>query len=408
MSRFIAPFRQFFLKATDASFEYGEATALMILASIATGRRELDYGRGVRPNLFMMLAGDSSVPRKTTCVNFAKQFVKDVDDQRVGPRDYTIEGLIKWMQQKDPATSKTRNKVTLFAEEFGADLARMEAYASTMTADFCALYDGNTFEKARASSGVTRIERPRVNLFAACAYHMLAKFIRPRDWLSGYMMRFIFVAPTEMRPQEEIQPLFPHPEYQQAIVALKTLRDDLNTQHVVLQLDSAALAYYRQEMGRFNQHLKTLGPVQQTYQARFGVNVLKLALLYQLDVDPFSYVTQLAVHQAFTFAFQTCWPSFIEAYNRTAMGEFESLFTSVHETIRVYGPITRLQLARHYWGNELLDKVVSYMKTHQIVSTMKGPPEKLMLSDQWAAYVAHLKYQADLARQQQQTADVLN
>jgi len=33
---------------------------------------------------------------------------------------------------------------------------------------------------------------------------------------------------------------------------------------------------------------------------RFGVNVLKLALLYQLDVDPYSYVTQLAVHQAFS------------------------------------------------------------------------------------------------------------
>lgn len=403
MSRFIAPFMQFFAKATDAPFSFGEASALMTISTIALGRRELAYGEGIKPNLFCMLVGDSSVARKSTAVKFAKKFTTEVDDQRVGPRDYTVEGLIKWMQQKDPATSKTRNKVALFAEEFGADLARMEAYASTMTADFCALYDGDTFEKARASSGVTRVERPRVNLFAACAYHMLAKYIRPRDWLSGYMMRFIFVAPSEMRPQEEIQPLFPHPEYQQAVVSLKTLRDDLNAQHVALQLDPAALAYYRQEMKRFNHHLKTLGPVQQTYQARFGVNVLKLSLLYQLDVDPFSYVTQLAVQQAFQFAFSTCWPSFIEAYNRTAMGEFESLFTSVYETLRVAGPMTRLQLAQRYWGNELLDRVVTYMKAHNIVQTPKtSQGEQIALTETWQAITMYLKQQAEIIRQQQQ------
>ncbi len=394
MSRFIAPFRQFFLKATDAPFEYGEAAALMTLASIAVGRRELDYGSGIRPNLFMMLAGDSSVARKSTSVGLAKKLLKDVDDQRVGPRDYTVEGLLKWMGEKDPNTKKTRNKVTLFAEEFGADLARMEAYAGTMATDFCALYDGESFEKVRAKSGMFRVERPRVNLFAACAYPLLKRYVRPRDWMGGFFMRFLFVAPTQLRPTYPIAPPFPYPDYSQCVVALKTLRDDLKhsaATHSKLRLDPQAEQLYAHVMVQFQQFAKALGPVPQTYFARFGTNLLKLALLYQLDIDPYSYVTALAVQQAIHFCSHVCWNSFSETYRQTAMGEFETLFYSVYDMLReANAPVSRLDLARKYWGNELLERVVVYMKTHGIVKVLtdNNRSERIILSELWASYYA--------------------
>lgn len=405
MSRFIAPFRQFFFKACDAPVEYGEATALMCLASIAVGRRELDYGRGIRPNLFMMLAGDSTIARKSTCVTMAKDFVQEVDDQRVGPRDFTIEGLLKWMQQKNPATGKTRNKVALFSEEFGADLARMEAYAGTMATDLCALYDGESFEKARAHSGFIRVERPRVNLFAACAYPFLKRYVKPRDWMGGFFMRFMFVTPTHMRTPYPITPPFPGPEWQQAVVAFKTLRDDLHTSqanYLKLRLDQQAEQYYASLMQQFTAYAKTLGTVPQTYLGRFSANILKLALLYQIDIDPTSWVTVLAVQQAVQFAMQTCWPSFAETYKQTALGEFETLFHSVYETLRTEGPLLRSELARKYWGNELLDRVVGYMKTHGVASSVRvqqaGSPvqaERLGLTETWARIYAEAKAQAD-------------
>ncbi len=395
MSRFIAPFRQFFLKATDAPFEYGEAAALMTMASIAVGRRELDYGSGIRPNLFLMLAGDSSVARKSTSVGFAKRLLKDVDDQRVGPRDYTVEGLLKWMQEKDPATKKGRNKVTLFAEEFGADLARMEAYASTMATDFCALYDGESFEKVRAKSGTFRVERPRVNLFAACAYHMLKRYVRPRDWMNGFMMRFVFVAPNQLRQQYPIAPPFPHADYGQCLLALKVLRDDLKHSvgtHLKLRLDQQAEQFFSHIMVQFQQFARALGPVPQTYQARFGVNLLKLALLYQLDMDPFSHVTALAVQQATQFAMQVCWPSFTETYKQTAMGEFETLFYSVYQTLAETGPMSRLDLARKFWGNETLDKVIGYMRSHGVAGTVKSNTgERIALAEHWQLMLAQAK-----------------
>lgn len=405
MSRFIAPFRQFFFQACDASFEFGEATALMILASIAIGRRELDYGRGIRPNLFLMLAGDSSVPRKTTCVNFAKQFVTEVDSERVGPRDYTMEGLLKWMQQKDPSTQKTKNKVSLFSEEFGADLARIEAYAATMPTDLCALYDGESFEKARAQSGVLRVDRPRVNLFAACAYPFLKRYVKPRDWMGGFYMRFLFVTPTTLRQPYPIAPPFPHPEYQQALVALKCLRDDIQVTkgtHLKLRLDPQAEQLYASAIAQFGQYAKQLGPVAATYQGRFSTTLLKLALLYQLDIDPMSWVTALAVQQAVQFAFQICWPSFQEAYKQTALGEFETLFHAVYQTLHESGPLLRSDLARRYWGNELLDKVVGYMKTHGVASAVLVNDggvrtEKLALTDTWRQMYAQARVMAQAA-----------
>lgn len=380
MSRFIAPFRQFFAKAVDAPFEYGEAAALMTLSTVALGRRALDYGQdGIRPNLFLMLAGDSSVARKSTCVKFAKSLIQEVDDQRIGPRDYTVEGLLRWMQDKDPVTKKGRNKVTLFAEEFGGDLARMEAYAGTMAADFCALYDGESFTKVRAKSGTITIQDPRVSLFAACAYPMMQRHLKPRDWFTGYLMRFLFVAPnpTTMRPSTPYAPPFPHPEFRATVASLKILRDDLyssRSTHAKLQLDSQAAAYFAHVMSQLRPNA-TMSHITQTYLARFSVSLLKLALLYQIDLDPYSNVTPLAVQQAVQFALQVCWPSFEATYSKTAMGDFEGLFAAVYARLSsVNGAfIPRIDIAKEFFGNEGLERVVSYLKSNRLVAVANGP-----------------------------------
>lgn len=368
-SRFIWPFRQFFLQATDAPFEYGEAAALMALSSIALGRRWLEYGNGIKPNLFLMLAGASSVARKSTCVNYTKKLIQEVDDARVGPRDYTVEGLIRWMQEKDPQTNRVRNKVVLFAEEFGADLARMEAYAGTTATDFCALYDGEGFEKVRAKGGVTRIDKPRVSLFAACAYPMLQRYLKPKDWLNGYLMRFVYVTPMTMREKFLIQPQPPQHLWKQASIALKILRDDLQRMHYGMSLDPQAIALFTHAITQFDAHADTTANIAQTYKARFGVNILKLAMLYQIDEDPNAPVGYNAMQNAMQFAFTTCWPSFQSAYRKTAMGDFEGLFFEILHVLQQ--PTSRLNLAQIFFGNEKLTATVEYAKAHGLVRSYK-------------------------------------
>lgn len=351
MSRFLKPWRHFFLQATDAPHEYCEAAGLMCLSNISIGRRELDVGRGVRPNLFMMLAGDSSVARKSTSVNFSKLMTEAVEPDRVGPRDYTVEGLLKWMAEKDPQTKKGRNKVCLFAEEFGSDLARMEAYASTMPTDFCALYDGESFEKIRAGASPLTVERPRVNLFAASAYQMLATYLKARDWLNGYLMRFVYVAPLGMRPKNYIAPPWPQTDFDNARIALTILRDDMvRAKFTRLPFDKQAeqeMIQWTMGVDAFAANLKDSMGAQHTYVSRFTVNVQKLALLYQIDDDPQAPVGVTAVRQALDFASKVCWPSFRHVYETTTADDFSGALSSVVASLR-NGPVLKRDLESRF------------------------------------------------------------
>lgn len=378
MSRFLSHFRPLFAKTTDAPYSYGEATGLAILSTIALGRRTLDYGQdGIKPNLFMMLVGESSVSRKSTCVNLASSFIEQVDDQRIGPRDYTVEGLLRWMREKDPATNKGRSKVGLFAEEFGGDLARMEAYGTTTAADFCALYDGKSFTKVRSAAAPIQIDKPRITLFAACAYPMLERYLRPRDWFSGYLMRFLYVMPLGVRPKTTTAPPFPRAEFTMATAALKILRDDLSSKYMQLQLDSNAKQVFDQYVMGLQVPQGTLSHITHTYMSRYSVNLLKLALLYQLDIDPFSHITAQAVHSAASFAINVCWPSFEETYKRTALGDFNGLYMAIVDRL-ISGPLSRQDLGKTFFANEFLDRVVAHMKNNRVVRTFSGPSGEML------------------------------
>lgn len=322
MSRFLGWWRAFFLAATDAPAVYGEGAGLMALSTLALGHRWLNVGQGVRPNLYMLLTGDSSAPRKSTSVRFARQAVEEIAPHLVGPRDYTMEGLYKWMREKDETTGKGRNKFCLFSEEFGSDLARSESYGGTMREDFCGLYDGDDFTKVRAKSDNFTILKPRVNLLGGVAYPLLTRYCSKDDWFIGFFMRFLFVSPIAMREKTTLQPRFPRGAWATAIGSLQALYDGWKDSGVGLNLTPAAAAEY----ARFVKHLPSDGEdaVIPVYTARLGPNVLKLALLYQLDIDPDADVGFDAMKHACDFVMYCLWPSFLKAYDVTTATEFES------------------------------------------------------------------------------------
>lgn len=365
MSRFLANWRTFFLKATDASYEYCEAAGLMALSSMALGRRSLDVGRGLQPNLFMMLAGDSSIARKSTSVGLCKALIDRVDPIRVGPRDYTVEGLLKWMaSEKDPATGKSRNKVVLFAEEFGSDLARIEAYGGTTTADFCALYDGGTFEKVRAKAAPLIVDKPRVNLFAAAAYQMLQTYLRTRDWLSGYMMRFIYVAPVSLRPRFTLPPSWPSNEFEAAVVSAKVLKDDLTKKYMKLGLDPVARRMFEQWSQSVEMYTQAMpdSVIMHTYTGRFLVNAQKLALLYQLDIDPFAPIGPAAAQLAIDFASNICWPSFAHVQSVTTLDDFTTTARTVMQFIKAFpGGVASKRTIESRFSGERIRKVLEHL-----------------------------------------------
>jgi len=328
MSQFMGWWRSFFLQATDAPAVYGEGAGLMVLSTLALGHRWVDTGQGISPNLYMLLTGDSTVARKTTAVRFARQAVEELAPDLVGPRDYTMEGLYKWMQMKDQTTGKGRNKLGLFSEEFGTDLARAEAYGGTMREDMCGLYDGDDFTKVRAKSDSITILKPRVNLFGGVAYQLLGQYCSRRDWDTGFFMRFLFVTPIVMREKTDLQPKFPRAHWQQAMQQLGQLYDAWKSNPFGLSLSPAATAHYAQYMKTIPLKPGEEGAAP-IYIQRLGPNILKLALLYQLDRDPCADISIDAMNDACNFVTYCLWNSFRTAYKVITAKEFETAISEV-------------------------------------------------------------------------------
>jgi hypothetical protein len=327
MSHFLGHWRTFFLQATDAPAVYGEAAGLMALSTLALGNRWVDSGDGIAPNLYILLTGDSSVARKSTAIRFARKAVEEINADLVGPKDYTMEGLYKWMQVKNASTGKGRNKLGLFAEEWGADLARSEAYGGTMREDMCGLYDGDDFSKVRAKSDSITILRPRVNLFGGVAYSLLGQYCSRRDWDTGFFMRFLFVTPIVMREKTVFQPKRPQAQWQYAVQQLGMLYDAMKANQYGLSLSPAAMQYF----GAFLQALQipTDNGVAAIYVERLRSNILKLALLYQIDRDPHTDISLDAMEDACNFVMYCLWPSQQKVYEVTTQREFETALNKV-------------------------------------------------------------------------------
>lgn len=373
MSLFMSNWRSFFTSATDASHEYCEATGLMVLSSMALGRRSVDQGQhGLPPNLFMMLSGDSSAARKTTSVLLAKGIVEELDPFRVGPRDYTVEGLLKWMTSEKDERGKTRNKVVLFAEEFGSDLARMEAYGTTMKADFCALYDGETFEKVRAKGVPLTISKPRVNLFAACAYDMLSSHMKARDWRTGYLMRFLYVVPLHIPPRKPIRPPWPKAAHERVLLAGRVLRDELSRNYKKVGLTFQAENMYG-AWGQAALNYAQGNSLMTSYLGRFNVNALKIALLYQLDIDPHAPISDAAMHMALDFVGRVCWPSYTDVLFRTTTDDMQLVLIRILIELRRRSRMRLNDVAQLIDNPIVVQKAVAHLVWGNFAKLIKDP-----------------------------------
>lgn len=358
-SSFLALWNDFFAKATDAPMNYGEMAGLMCLSTVALGRCRIERGRAIRPNLFAMLSGPSSTARKSTAIQYARDAILAVEPGLAGPRDYTIEGLIKFMDEADPThPGQKKTRLCLFAEEFGNDLAKRETYNTSMDTDFCALYDGESFQKVRAKSKTMSIESPRVNLFAACAHHLLERFLDSTDWHTGFMTRFIFMEPLGVRSRFVIQPHPPTAELNAALTALQNITAQLST------LKSSSAAVYHLSPGASEVYESFVAVLDaeiarnpedttaQTYMGRFHNNTLKLALLFQIDIAIGNgIISREAMERATSLAYFKCWPSFKTCVAVSTKRDPESIQQRLLSIIGQKGGALKSDLGQMFRGN---------------------------------------------------------
>jgi hypothetical protein len=267
----------------------------------------------------MLLTADSSRDRKSTSVQIATNVLREVEPKRIGPDDFTAEGLVS-MMRKRPGKGKTRNKLILPIEEFGSYLATARrAYGENLAASMCKMYDGRTFEKARSGKKPVEIRNPMVTLLGGVAYGMLEKYADPNDWNTGFFTRILWITPINRRPVFVTPPITPTLEYKTVVNQLIDLSNILRAsiKTGAMQLTPNAEQIYNEFSTEINLDESREDPAVIAQRERLLNAVWKLSILYQIDIDPSLPISDQAVDRACMFA-RLAWQGFRTVHSRAS------------------------------------------------------------------------------------------
>lgn len=331
MSRFLAAYNDLFMKSTDGCLEYAQASGLSCLSAIALSRRWIDRGSGIHPNLYMLLVGESSRDRKSTSIKMARQLIDKTESERVGPADFTAEGLVFHMRKKKVGHS--RNRLLLPIEEFGTLLASTGSYNVGLGATLCALYDGENYSRVRSGKRPVHVEKPRLSLIGGCAYGMLEAYANPREWTTGLFARFLFVTPQHTRERFAVQPNTPPGERDIALKALQELNRYLKDNRCPMKSTPDADQVIREFSGSFPE---TDDPAAIAQRERLINATWKLALLFQIDENPETHIGEQAAHFACYLASQS-WKSFLKIRELTDIDQIGKMQQRVLRLIEATG-----------------------------------------------------------------------
>ena len=308
MSRFLAPYLSYIQQCTDAPVEFGHAAGLMCLSGITMGRRWLTSGH--QANLYMLLVGPSSRDRKSTSISKAMDILEAVEPDRIGPSDFTLEGILSRLAVDKSKPDKST--IVLPIPEFGTYLAQSKkTYMQGSSSTLCQLYDGDTVQRMRARETIV-VKEPKVCLFGGAAHGFLEKYAEPADWEGGFFARMIFVV-GKTRTHRFSTPQAKNDFARAAIVgALSDLNAVLKAYPGGHPLDVSAQQTYESFVQSIPDDTQG-GPAVVAQRERLLNTIPKLALLYQIDDNPSSPITANSVLQAIEF-FKMAWDSFKFAY----------------------------------------------------------------------------------------------
>ena len=183
-------------KMTDAPLAFHVAGGLAAMAG-AIGSNVYWRGGGGReqwPNLYILLLAPSGVFRKSTSVDLPTYPLGNAVPGMILDREFSPEQFIRNLA--DHPTS------VLKESEFGSLLERMKSsYMQGMKQRLTDLFDcqdtyDRTLRGAEGKGERIRIVKPALTILAASTLDWLVESLTETDMRSGFMPRFLFIAPT--------------------------------------------------------------------------------------------------------------------------------------------------------------------------------------------------------------------
>lgn len=188
---FIAEYKKWASEATDAIEEYHELCCFMLLSSMLCSGLYLNTSWGeLAPNLWGLVLGDSTLTRKTTAMNMAKDILLEIDPDILLATDGSAEGLVTGLSGRPERVSMFfRDEVAGFF-----DAINKKDYLAGLPQLLTELYDVPRILIRQLRKDTITITKPYFVFFGGGIKEKVHNLLTEDFILSGFMPRFLIVS----------------------------------------------------------------------------------------------------------------------------------------------------------------------------------------------------------------------
>ena len=186
---FIEDYTNWGKKATDACPQYHDLSAFILLSSMLAGSIKLETSFGtIRPNLWGLILGDSTLTRKSTAMRMATDVIDFVDRDILLATDGSAEGILTGLAGRPGRTSMFyRDEVVGFFREIAN-----KQYLSGLPQTFTQLYDGG-FMARRLRKELITVTDPVFIFYGGGIKDQFYNSVDQELIYSGFLPRFLIV-----------------------------------------------------------------------------------------------------------------------------------------------------------------------------------------------------------------------
>jgi len=257
---FIDRYIAYATKRTDAPAEFHEALSLSVLSVVVGRRAVLRLAHGdAYPILWVLILADSTLFRKSTAMDIARDQLEQLDRELLTPNDFTPQRFVAILAEHD-------GRPLLFVRDefsgFYDGLNRLD-FMTGLKEALMNVYDGRPFRREKMRPKGTKdsptkdddwkfdVRAPFLSMAVATTEERFADVARVNDVHSGFLARFGIVLPGKDLPERK------------PVRAIDHLVEELRAKLVaelaaMVKLDSIQLSCSEEAFARFNQYVTDL------------------------------------------------------------------------------------------------------------------------------------------------------
>jgi hypothetical protein len=204
---FVERYIKWAANVTDASIQYHQASAFILLSSTISNTAMLPTSFGnVVPNMWFMILADTTLTRKSTAMDLAWDLIMDTDPGAILATDGSSEGIMSALKDREKRSS------IYFRDEFTGLLEAIshKDYMAGMSEAFTKLYDGKDLKRLLRKEEI-HVKSPRFIIYAGGIKSKTEMLLNEEHINSGFIPRFVIITaepdPSNIRPVGPPKPI---------------------------------------------------------------------------------------------------------------------------------------------------------------------------------------------------------